>query len=370
MGRRGEVSGSDIGLTPGSGVRPMSDPRSVVLALCIVCSLISCGGGGAGAPTQPPPPTPVTPPTPPPASTATLRGAVIESLTGNRIPRATLTLTTGAGVTTTVAANDAGDWEFTPSGALSTSVPVSVSAPGYVTRTTQLRWLAAGRADVTIDLIRDADPFSLPYYRQLVRNLFEAPEAPPEPIRRWLQAPNFYIDTRNPQTGGVIPQHEIDRLVLLIREAVPQLSGGRLNAGEFVMEPAERAPRVGYINISFIHEPDGEACGYAFVGANPGAIEINYGARDLCGSRCGPFAWSTVTHEVGHAMGFWHVDEGFIMSTVWYDSDCDKTTLSPVERHHAAVAYARPRGNQDPDVDPDTTLLLQPERSPVRLSCR
>ena len=36
--------------------------------------------------------------------------------------------------------------------------------------------------------------------------------------------------------------------------------------------------------------------------------------------------------------------------------------VSARERYHAAIAYARPFGNRDPDTDPNATVYLEPLR--------
>jgi hypothetical protein len=50
---------------------------------------------------------------------------------------------------------------------------------------------------VAVDAIgvSGANPFNLNFYRQLVRNAFDAPEKL-EPLRRWTTAPQIYLKTR------------------------------------------------------------------------------------------------------------------------------------------------------------------------------
>ena len=49
-------------------------------------------------------------------------------------------------------------------------------------------------------------------------------------------------------------------------------------------------------------------------------------------------------HEIVHALGFWHVTDGFSVN-----NDCGQ--LMPALEYHAAIAYQRPVGNADPDID-------------------
>jgi len=326
--------------------------------------LVACGGGsGNRTPTQPSTPTPPAVP----SNQWMLKGWVAETLTGTPIDGAKLVFSLVAGTREVVTQAD-GAWEISQASSESL-IQVEASATGYVTRRTYLLWNIGTRGDIVIDLIKDSPPFSMSYYRELVRNQFDEPEKL-QPIRRWTKAPNFYIHKHNPRTDEDIPPNEFELLVSSIRIAVPQMTGGRFEAGAIDHGSEARPEQAGYITVKFVYEPDAEYCGRARVASDPGEITLNHGV-DGCSSPCGPFAPRTVAHEIGHALGFWHVAEGTVLNTVWFDRTCGVTAFSEGERHHARVAYARPPGNLDTDSDPAAAALFQPPAGPpVVISCK
>jgi len=58
-----------------------------------------------------------------------------------------------------------------------------------------------------------------------------------------------------------------------------------------------------------------------------------------------------VAHEIGHALGFYHLD--FPNALMFPNYQTFHKTITDGERYHGAVAYARTRGNRDIDVDPE-----------------
>lgn len=280
-------------------------------------------------------------------------------MTGAPLSGATLAF---AALTQTVTSGGDGIWTLTGTTGAGVTLPVAVSAPGYVTRDTAIRWELAGRRGIAVDLIPERPPFSMSFFKQLVRNGFETPSEL-RPLLRWTTTPNFYINTFNPRTGQALEPAEVDLVVVAIREAVPQLTGGVYAAGAIETGNGEQPARPNFINVKFVYEPAGEYCGRAFVGANPGEITINY---DRCASACGSLKVTpkTIAHEVGHALGFWHTTGTGIMTGQW-STTCDRIRFSDAELLHARLAYQRPRGNVDPDRDPSSFSAVETHTAPL-----
>jgi hypothetical protein len=208
---------------------------------------------------------------------------------------------------------------------------LTVSAPGYVTRETSA---AAPR----LDLFPEAS-FSLAFYRQIARNAIEGRM---DPLWVLPQAPAFFVETEGAKGFSTAL---VARFETIARRMVPLMTGGRFQVAGWQTGPTLPAPRSGVIVVE--HRNADTECGKAWVGELAGSIWLSQ--NPACRSIERTFA-----HEIGHALGFWHVDApGSLMMPSQGFSGPTADAPTEMEARHMALAYSRPRGNRDVDVDPE-----------------
>jgi len=267
---------------------------------------VGCGGNSPTGPSPSPAPMPAPAPSPAPAPAppppASWNGIVTDTATGAPL----------AGFT-----------------ALLNGSRVTISASAYVTRET-----AANSSRV--DLFPEAG-FSLPFYRQLAR---AALDGRMETLQVLPQAPAFYLEVEGAKGFSSATAR---RLEAVARRIVPQLTGGRFQVVRWETGPTARSPQLGWIMIER-RDSTPERCASALVGALAGSIWLGSGDE-------GCWIEENFAHELGHAFGFYHVDRlGSMMLPIPEGPALDAP--SEIEMRHMALAYARPRGNRDVDIDP------------------
>ena len=110
----------------------------------------------------------------------------------------------------------------------------------------------------------------------------------------------------------------------------------------------------------------GSFCGWAWIGRAPGNIYLHAGrvSVDPTGNQCAPYP--LLLHEIGHALGFYHVPAGNVMHR-----SARNESFTWVEEEHAQFAYRQPRGTLYPGFG-GTTFALPPgppHGAPVGVGC-
>jgi reprolysin-like metallo-peptidase family M12B len=218
--------------------------------------------------------------------------------------------------------------------------------------------VAAGTSrEVAVDAISTVG-FDLNFYRQLVRNAFEAPNTL-QPLRRLTQAPRVYLKTVD-EAGASIDRRTLDATERAIVETAALWTGNQFGVAAVERGRDSRADQAGWLTVRWSPQAVPGACGSASVGLSGGVINLNYKNGGSC--RCEGVAEirpRTVRHELGHAFGFWHTDSTSDLMSGIGVAGCDALP-SARERAAAAIAYQRPVGNSDPDNDPASAMTLAP----------
>ena len=186
--------------------------------------------------------------------------------------------------------------------------------------------------------VRPQDPrFEDAFWGQLVYDRYEDSAAGLSSISWVLDAPmNLYIRTtdelgRRALFGNGLAQM-IDAAPRLGRELSGRNIIGRVESGP--MDPGER---LGWILLTPETSLESDACGQAYIGANPGRIWISTDYYGHC------LDLEVFAHELGHALGFWHVDPDVYTRAVmrpggWF-ADRGQYRYSDREVYYARLAY-------------------------------
>jgi hypothetical protein len=299
------------------------------LTLLSILLTTACGGNSTG-------PTPVPPP-PPTPQTVTLTGHVTatnggQGLTGVQAALGMVTAATGANGLFTAT--------MLPTGSLS----LALTGSGIVPRRLQVAMLAT--RDLAVDAIALDGQFDLSFYQAFARDRLESGFL--QPLRHWTTNLNVYL-----QTGA--DARTLDMVEAVARASVSEWSSGRLGVASVERGDGSRVGQAGWLTVLFSQEVG--HCGLADVGLSGGSITF-YPNTPNCG--CGGYQVrpTAVRHEVGHSLGFFHTQDTV---DVMYPiaNQCD-IPITARERYHAAIAYSRPVGNQDPDSDPTGSVNLAP----------
>ena len=268
--------------------------------------------------------------------------------------------------------NGDGRFTVTQASAPTSALRTSVSADGYMTHETTVAFPRAS-GDVQLDLISLAPPFLPTLYRQLVRNGLESSEL--YPIYRWSAAPRIALSPFD-DAGRPLPPEVMATIRATVPRAVAAWSGGVFE-GVTLEETTVPDWQDGWIVMHALRNESSDVCGresFKYRGAGQivmARIELTLDAC-ACGSR--KISPNTVAHELAHALGFWHAEGPYLLTTNTGPgcSSFENEVITTAEATHARIAYARPPGNSDPDRDPDSFSALSSGRvreSPTLL-CR
>ena len=194
------------------------------------------------------------------------------------------------------------------------------------------------------------------FWRELIYNASDYPGGRGEYIFVLEDPlPGFYFWLGDPDGRRVASSDWIHWARRNVPRAVESLTGepyyGRIEGGL-----ADRNEQ-GWITIVFDtppHEVDSSnACGRARAGANPGRIWLYLDSRGRPRLNCGQgnFQIYTIMHEIGHALGFFHVRDGRTIMAPgggsYSGTGSYPTVFTAAEQYHARLAYRVGRGWRD-----------------------
>jgi Astacin (Peptidase family M12A) len=142
-----------------------------------------------------------------------------------------------------------------------------------------------------------------------------------------------------------------------IERAVTAWSNGSLSVAALETGKETRQRTEGWIVVNITRNYKSTYCGKAYVGSTIGELEL---VDDRCSCGSNKISGAIVMHEVGHAMGFFHVNDRGSVVYPYVPGRCPPGSRSESERYHSALAYGRTRGNADPDSDHPSAQTIRP----------
>ena len=316
------------------------------LAIAALGVLIGCGGGGGGGTP------PSTVPPPPPTTLWTITGRITAYGSGAPVSGATVT----PDGFTAVQTDANGGYKITgTTRPTSPSIKITVMGGGYLTRVFYARYQQGERGGVDVNVIQNVPPFSMDFYLALLRDSYETPGGPLQPNRRLMSSPKFYVRTVD-QNGKAVEPEVLAVVLPAIRQAVRDWTNGVLSVSTLETGTETRQRTEGWVVVNITRDYQSTFCGQSYVGSTQGQIDL---VDDRCNCGSTKISGATVAHEVGHAMGFFHVGDPDSLMFPYAPGNCPPGRLSANERYHSALAYARTRFNTDPDTDDESVQMFR-----------
>lgn len=225
---------------------------------------------------------------------------------------------------------------------------------------------------VSIDAIPLGAGFDPAFYGQFIRNSYDGDGQ--RSLRRWTTNPSIYLRTVD-QAGKTVGASTLSAIESAFTALAPAWTGGKIRIAAFERGTGDRYGQAGWITVRFTSASNLTYCGQAQIAVDGGWIEYNLGGLQsgytcrVCPSESA-VDYSTIRHELGHALGFYHTDGR--ADVMYSGGSWNYCNMQPSSRelYHAAIAYSRPVGNTAPDTDPSSALATVPgDLSQATVSC-